>query len=197
MATQTLFCRLTLDKTKEEIQTILSKKYSAFVISEEEANNKHFHILIYHNDSNGKNARQNLRNFLKKEYPELMGNGSYSITETKVGTEKTLTKYVIKDGNFIYQGIEPSVIETLKKQSYKKFKGDEFKRGLQDLRDRYIADRSMSLVTHISQILKYKCVDYNQDCNMNLIKNFAITSYMKKEGTNDIAVEIYNQIFRV
>lgn len=195
---QTLFCRLTIDKSIEEVQTILLKKYNSFIVSQEDASNRHFHILIYHEETNKKNARQNLRNFLKKEF-EIIGNSDYAITETKTGTQDTLTKYVIKDGNFVSSGVDEKKLQILQKQSYKKFKKDEFKIGLQKIRDDYIADPEQGLQEHIAKLLRYKCVQYNQDCNMNLIKNYAITSYMKKNDihhVNRIAEEMYGQIFR-
>lgn len=198
MATQTLFCRLTMDdKSLQEVHDIILKKYTSFVVSEEnEEDNRHFHVLIFHDDENKKNSRQNLQNFIKKEF-ELIGNSDYAITKTKTGTEDTLTKYVIKDGKYLSHNIDENKLKILQKQSYKKFKKDEFKIGLQKLRDNFIADLAMPITQHINEVLHYKCVLYNQDCNMNLIKNFVTTSYMKKYGTNDVAVRIHDQIFGI
>lgn len=196
--TPTLLCRLTLPGlTKEYIADILSKKFTKFIVSYEEASNPHFHVLIYHDDQNKKNARQNLRNFLQREF-NVEGNKEYSITETKSGTENTLTKYVIKDGNYITSGIDQSILELLKKQSYRKFKAEDFKKSLQKLRDKFIADPEMGIRDHIYDILELKCKEYNQDCNLNLIKNYAISSFIKKSDDNlwTIGNEVYDSIFR-
>lgn len=195
---QSLFCRVTIeDKTPLDVYTALKNKYSKFIVSYEEASNSHFHILIYHEDTNKKNARQNLRNFIKKEFGSS-GNGGYAITDTRAGTETTLAKYTIKQGCYLSLGFEESYLKILEKQSYKKFNAKEFKQALQKLRDKYIEDPEMSIQHHIYDILDLKCKQYNQDCNMNLIKNYATTSYIKKSDDNlwTIGHEIYDSIFR-
>lgn len=133
-----LFCRITTDVSPTEILTILRlcPRYEKIIVSQEnDANRTHVHCFIMTVETTAKNARQNLRNLIKKAFPQFHGNSSFSITEVKTEYSK-LQSYVVKEGNFVYYGFTPEEIQTFVEKSFNKKKvKDSYKNELQSLEE--------------------------------------------------------------
>lgn len=180
-----LFARITLPVTKEELFKVLRLKdeYKKFIISEEHANREHFHLLILSTESNKKNIKQNLRNLLKQNYPEMLGNESYSISETKTGTVNKMAAYTVKDDNFIYYGFAEAEIEFFQKLSYKKFDKKEFAIEMDKLQQEYLKDPFKDVNWFIQEYIRLKVL-YNQVPRKQLICDQALLMFCKKNPLN-------------
>lgn len=122
-----LFCRLTTDQSNEEVQNLLQicPRYVKGIIShEKDANREHKHIFIMTNESNPKNARQNLRNLIKKGFPSLFGNSCFAITKVETEYSKLLS-YVVKEGDFVYWGYTADEVAEFVKKSFSPNKDKE------------------------------------------------------------------------
>lgn len=161
---QTLFCRLTLDVTKEELLNKLKERYPRIIVSEEVGTRNHFHILLLHTDTNSKNARQNLRNYLKDLFPNLKGNSDYAITQTHEGTTARLAAYTIKEGNFVQEGFPQQFIDKLQNLSYKKFDGKKFQDRMNALDEEWYLNKDKTIEHWLRDYIALK-VEYNQTMN--------------------------------
>lgn len=144
---QIVFFRLTLDNLKLiDIYEFLIEypKIHKIIISEEESkNNKiHYHILMMTTDSNQKNAKQNIKNYLIKKYT-LEGNEDHAFSEFKKGTEKRLASYVVKDGKFLYKGFSNDEIQIFAKLSYKKYDPKAFMLEREELIENYLKNTEL------------------------------------------------------
>lgn len=194
--TQTLFCRLTVDTTKENLLEQLHTKYTHVIVSEEEGNRQHFHLLLLHTDTNSKNARQNLRNFLKDKYPSLKGNGDYAITQTHEGTTTRLAAYTIKEGNYVQVGFPSEYIEKIKKLSYKKFDGKKILDKMNELDEKWYMDKHSTIETWLKHYLLIK-VEYNQTINPRTILPMMHLREAKKFGIDAIFARTMAEYNRV
>lgn len=190
---QTLFTRLTTDTPKETILNDLKPHYKKIIISQEIASKQHYHILLTHEDSNSKNANQNLKNLLLKLYPQMKGNKDYAITETRQGTLTRLAAYTVKDGDFISHGFTSEELKLFKMLSYKKYTKKEFSDSLNKIIETWITnqkpsqfmteqDRDNDLQLLVNQYITLK-VEYNQNLNYTTIVNYINLIYAKKYGT--------------
>lgn len=184
---QTLFSRLTLPGiTKEQVLTDLQPHYQKIIVSEEKGAKVHFHVLLTHSDSNSKNANQNFKNLLLKLYPQIKGNASYAITETRQGTLTRLAAYTVKDGNYISHGFSLDEQNIFKAISYKKYTKQEFSKTLSQIVEDWITTNydteEKALEDLTKSYLKLK-VEYNQNLNYSTIVNYINLVHAKKYGT--------------
>jgi len=142
---QLVFLRLTVDKTLNEIFNIMieTPRTIKIIVSEEESKQqkKHFHILIITDDSNQKNAKQNIKNYINKAL-SINGNAEYAITETRRGTEKRIATYVVKDGKFMFNGFSNDEIRMFVKLSYTKYDPKQFMLDREELIEEFLRDES-------------------------------------------------------
>lgn len=123
-----LLIRLTIENTKDEVLQLFktkSDRYLKTVVCEEEESRHHLHILTLTNDENTKNARQNVKNFLKKAFPLLKDNAKWQISKVYTDTIDRMGSYVVKEGNYAYYGFSEDEIEEFKKGSFSKAKKKE------------------------------------------------------------------------
>lgn len=192
----TLFCRLTLNETKEKILEVLKVKYNNIIVAEEEASKIHFHILLLHPDSNSKNARQNLRNYLKESFPELKGNGDYAITNTMEGTTVRLAAYTVKEGNYVSIGFPQEFLTRLERMSYKKFDGKKFQTDMNSLDEQWYMAKEQQIDVWVTKYVDLK-VAYNQTINPRTVVPMMNLRQSKKFGNDRVINQIMTEYNRV
>lgn len=167
-----LFLRITIPTTKEELLATLLKKYQKVIVSEELSTNEvlHFHCLITTTETDVVNARQNLKNFLKKEDPNIYGNKSYSSKRVEEGTEKRVAAYTLKDGKYVFAGYSNEEIDKLVRLSYKKFRKEDIKFQIEKIETEYFTGN----IGEGMFIDKYMDIrdSYKHKVNYNQVKNY-------------------------
>lgn len=193
---ETMFCRMTINVTKEKLLEIFTVKYSKVIISEEVGTRNHFHILLIHKDTNSKNARQNLRNYLKESFPELKGNGDYAISETREGTTTRLAAYTIKEGNFVQQGFPQAFVDKLQSVSYKKFDGKKFQDRMNALDEEWYMNKDKDIEHWVRDYLALK-IEYNQVLNPRTITPMMNLRQAKKNGIEEFFSKVMADYDRI
>jgi len=184
-----LFARITGDMKPEAILEAMrteSEYYQKVIISSETGVrnvNDHFHVMSITPEADKKNLKQNFRNLLKRNFPEIQGNKSYSITETKTESTKTLAAYVVKDGNFIYYGFTPEEIKIFSTISYKKFSAANVQAELNRILEKYYCDPTRTIDEFARDYVTFK-KDYNQNLSISRMKDYLNLVYAKKEGVD-------------
>lgn len=188
-----LFARVTTQTPLEEMFNQIKEKYPKLIISKEEAASDHYHILVYSDDENVKNRRQNFRNFIKK-LTDKGGNAGYAITETKEGTEKRLEQYVLKDGLFKSQGFLDDYIKQRLLLSYKKYSKDEFGDKFNSILEDYLTDK-IDDYEFMDQWMKLK-ISFNQVLNKAGMQSLFRMYYCKKNGTYKLAKQFVDDALK-
>jgi len=183
--------------TKEEIRDWFVDKYpdsKLIVAREEEACRPHFHILLDTSTDLGKN-NQNLRKLLQKHYGT--GNEHYSLTSIKVGTEKRVATYCIKENNFVSVGYGVKELQVFKRMSTKKFEHAKFRDALSKIEEEFVGglERGRSLRDYCSEYVKLKA-DYGQVINMNYMVQRVLMLYVKKHGSSDVGGILYDEVVK-
>lgn len=113
-----LSIRITCDTiTKAELAELIDPLCDRYIISEETAANRHFHIYLRYLYEDAPRYSKLRYIFTKAGYK---GNEKISITKQKT---ENLQSYVVKDGDYIYKGYTEDEIEEIRNKSYKKPKG--------------------------------------------------------------------------
>lgn len=191
-----LMLRLNIEKTKEEILDDFSsvEKYKKIIVSQEESTRKHFHILVLSNESDSKNARQNLRNFIKRLYG-VEGNESYSIPDNiRKGTHSTMAAYVVKDQNYVSKGFTENELEVFRKLSYKKYNSKEFVDELNIINASFMLDKDKDEKWWLEKYVKLK-VSYNQVLNVNTVLNQLQLICAKKYGVSHFCDQVLERYY--
>lgn len=165
--------RLTpMDKyTLQDIKDFLGV-FDDYVIVEETSKKLklHYHAIIFtklYEDE----VRERIRGFLNKYFKEPPKRGDankqYNLSET--GDLELSLVYLLKDGGPITysQNINDEYLETLKKQSYKKYSKDEFSKQLEELKKRFKTNDTR-LDDMMIEVTKLKAL-YRQPINMTYI----------------------------
>lgn len=193
-----VFARITdMDSiyTKEGIMDKLG--YDFMIVSNEEATRVHYHLLALTCDEDKKNRRQNFLNNLKKCFPELVGNSSYSAPQIHTDSATKLAAYTVKDGCFCYKGFSEEDIKSFMKVSYKKLDKKIFAEELDELRTKFLTDKINNV-----EFLELYCMlkaSYNQVINPNYVIQLLNTLNVKKYGAHDIGqnlIEKWKNQFR-
>jgi len=172
------FCslRITTDNTLQEVFQYFAKKYNIVLVSEEggdEFTKLHYHLILGDTATALGRGYQNVRHYVLVRWPELAGNtNKYCVKKVDKITFKTALSYTLKDGKYVYKNFSDSLIERMKKLSYKKFDKQVFAKALECLRIEFI-DKKQDILTGIAAINRLK-TSYNQIPNetntLNLIK---------------------------
>jgi len=193
-----VFARITdMDSiyTKEGIMDKLG--YDFMIVSNEEATKVHYHMLALTCDEDKKNRRQNFLNNLKKCFPELVGNSSFSVSQIHTDSATKLAAYTVKDGCFCYKGFSEEDIRSFMKVSYKKIDKKRFAEELDELRTKFLTDKINNV-----EFLELYCIlkaSYNQVINPNYVIQLLNTLNVKKYGAHDIGqnlIEKWKNQFR-
>lgn len=141
-----LFFRLTIDVAKEEVMSVFKsfpERYLKGIFGEEEeANRKHLHCFVLTNEENSKNSRQNLKNILIKNYPQLKGNKDYAITKCSTDVAK-IPLYCVKEGVFCYYNYsDEEITEFVCKSFTKPTPKIDYRKELQKLEDLLFDDKN-------------------------------------------------------
>lgn len=122
------------DLSKEEIIEYLYPKYDQAVVSEETATNKHFHFLAAGPTEKFGVESKKFRAELVKHF-ELSKN--YSLSHQKTDN---YIPYVLKDGNYLFNGISKEAIKYFKELSHAKYDKETFAKEL----DKFQYDKRLS-----------------------------------------------------
>jgi hypothetical protein len=110
-----LSIRVTTDKSFEDILGLLDKFSDKYIVGlENEQTNRHFQCYVQLKISDDSRLSK-VRYIIKKEFPELYGNKSISISKMR---DDNLKIYVCKEGNIRYRGFSALEIDHYKTQSY-------------------------------------------------------------------------------
>lgn len=165
-----LFARLTIDVSHEQVletfRTESSRYVKAIVSREEDANRAHCHLFLMTTETNKKNANQNLKNFLKKSFPQLSGNKDYSITQVSTDYEK-LKSYVVKEGTFSYYGFSDEEIKEIVDRSFSKPKIKEsYKTEIEQLEKEFL-DARYPIEEFIEKYFQIRIIKYQKPISTN------------------------------
>lgn len=175
-------CRLTIDKSKEEIMALFQSnpRYTKGIVCEETATRAHLHCFFYTTDDTGKNARQNLKNFLKAQL-KVKDNAMYSIKDVSADHEK-LKSYTVKSGNFCYYGFTDDEIQAYVEKSYDPEKKKKtYQEELKDLNEAYWSDTEMTLDRYIEQFIELRFVKYSKPMSRSQMQTYLEYVQIRKD----------------
>ncbi len=126
--------------------------YKYLIVSQEHVDtNRHQHILIAHPwKTNLKETKEELREIISKGYPNIKGNKGLSIKVAR--NQKSLTSYVLKEGEYQSKGFTDSFIKAAIKLSYRT---DTLKKEYKNLQDALSLDM-ITIYQYSSQMLELK-----------------------------------------
>lgn len=105
------------DISHSELKEFLDPLTNKYIIGlEQEESNRHFQIYAELKVKESSRL-DNLRYAIKKRFPEVKGNGKFSISVKRTDQLKI---YVCKEGKIIYKGFTPEEIEVFRSMSYNK-----------------------------------------------------------------------------
>lgn len=157
----------------------------AIVIAiEHEESNKHAHILLATTLT-----KEPIRKLLLEAYPDLTGNKGHSIKKAR--SPDTLLAYVLKDDNFIYQGLTEAFIKKAYALSYQK---EGFKKDYQALQNE-LALETISLFEYACSLIELKA-KHNQPIYLNHIKAHLLSVNTKgsKRRSRYLAEQIFENL---
>lgn len=138
--------------TREDL--VLQTTYKAFkdyqyvIVAQEGLDTKlHQHILIADTSIN----KEQLTKILKETYPGTKGNKMFSNKQAK--NKKSLTKYVIKDEDYLQHGFTSPFIKALQKLSYSQ---DDFKKKHDSLVESLLLEL-ITLYQYTNKFIELKC----------------------------------------
>lgn len=129
--------RLTDDKDLLEVETLIKGlKPNKYIIGSElsQLGKRHFHIYI-----EGTYTKEMIRGYLNEN--GYKGNKMYNLKEANDSSK--VKRYCIKDGEFIYHGIDDELMKTWKQLSHKKLK-DGYADELTKLEEKYMSKNMYS-----------------------------------------------------
>jgi hypothetical protein len=183
-----LFARVNLQVCcKENVLEIFraeKERYVKTVVSfEKEAENEHLHIFSMTPQSNKKNAKQNLQNFLKQNFPELK-NDDRKFAVSKMRTEfSTLGPYTVKEGSFCYYGFSDQEIQEFVEQSFPKPRQESrtvsAKILIKNLQEEYLNNPDAKMTEFISKHNQIK-LDHNITSSFYANEKYFIMLMAKK-----------------
>lgn len=177
--------RITKDVELEDIEKFVKENYPlawSYIISKETLPRTHFHICL---KVEGK--MEELREKIKKSI--YGGRCNYYFKPSK--NVKQMLKYTLKDGDYVYKGIEEKEIELLKKTSNKKGL-DKFGVDLTNLEEQYLGDKIRFKEFGI-RFVKLK-ISYGQNLYSSHIKAYLQKMKFKKEP--EYIGEFIDEMFR-
>lgn len=181
MTSWPVFCRLSIDVSKEDVLQVFFEskdRYEKTIVScERDANRIHLHVFSMTTEQNvGKNIRQNLRNFLIKNYPQLKGNADYSISNVSAEYKK-LEAYVVKEGDFVYYGFSDDDIAEFVSRSFVKHPKTTLQTELNDLETKFF-NFEIQMDEFIAQYYDIK-LSHNKIINYQQTHNYFRYLYSK------------------
>jgi len=168
--------------TTQDINTVfttLASKYDYLIVAceNEHEGRRHMHCLIGSTDL-GKN-NQNFRKFVKKEFM-LQGNSDYSISSVR--DKSKMITYILKDGQYQYQGFQHTHIEAFKKASFKKFDKVKFATELEKLR--VIVVTNVTPVVDMYEGYFELKASYNQNISLSVADSIINKWYCQQNAYN-------------
>lgn len=174
-----LFCRLTIDKTKEEVLEVfrLNPKYTKCVVSQEKANRQHYHVYARTIETSTsknilKNLSQNLRNYLHKSFPGIKDNSQFAVSTCSADVTR-LESYVVKEGNFCYYGFSSEEINLFVERSYSKEKlKTTLSKEVNDLIEEYLKDPNYTIHQFLDKFYELRISKYRRPISYLQAKTF-------------------------
>lgn len=160
-----------------------------FVMSVEKKGTASQHFHLSYEGGTLKDERKKLKDFFQSQQIVTKGNKTYSLTEV---TSDNFVSYVLKDGDYLFNGYSQEYIDTQFKKSYKKFTKNDFAESLHLLEDEYLSydeqedDTPFNINRQVKNIkwfvkefIKLK-VSYKQIICYTYITKYARMLYYKK-----------------
>lgn len=156
-----------------------------FVMSVEKKGTASQHFHLSYEGGTLKDERKKLKDFFQSQQIVTKGNKTYSLSEV---TSDNFVSYVLKDGDYLFNGYTQEYIDTQFKKSYKKFTKNDFAEQLHMLEDKYLTTEqntpfnqkpTYQIEDFVSDFIALK-VSYKQIICYTYITKYARMLYYKK-----------------
>lgn len=179
-----LHIRLDTDKDFDYHKTVWDQ-FPKYIIGHEIApktKKEHYHICLGVDDKTFDNftkQKHSTRNYELSLYIKE----HYSVTGSQYSTSiardsRTLCKYVLKEGDFIYKGFEDTLIAQFSKSSYKKDK-KQLQQEFNELDESFL-NSEMSTLKYFIKFMKIK-TSYGQSINKNYMMEHLRILHFKRD----------------